>query len=1021
MTTTAQGIPLVRGILARFANTSPVIVTSLFLLLGALLIAIDAWLPHAGFVRELTVGGGIITDSDKLRDLRFVPIVILFQLALLAAMAVGRFNLPRSATFAYGLLASLLPLYLAFVLAEKATLFAYAALGVGFGAAFRLSRSHWQELTGHMLLAATGMTLLTHHYLGTGPAWSFAVALPLVAVVAVLSNAIVALWAAVLGSVVVAVALFLSAPIFWLGTPNAAISALDVLHALLAFAVVFDTGKVAWQAHRGGQAAMPGIAVAMAIFVLTASSFGSPFLPSDDYHFGEKLLGARALFYDGGWFVSFFSPHGFSDAASAIAAWLIGDLTGTGIAIGEPLYRWYFAALLVFLLVRRIGPLPAAALIMVLPIDNRSVLMLSLGLVLATEVMALRPAALAGALGTIVAAAGVFFNAGPGIAAALVASVAGLILQWRNGPAALRSFVAAGTATGLILMVAFWSEIAGQFHFLKVSAATNLTIYGNGNFSVIMRQVGHFLFVAGPLLAVITSFGKISREGERAGSRLIALLVLIAPATVLAIVLNPYASARLDEAGYRAVFASFGLLVFLPVWIALLKGSRDAAFPAGVLGALLALAISPWPVNLREAKPLFPPKPLAARIPIAEDLPRLGSGTAEPGHVAMIREVGKVVDALLEPGETFLNFTNRNALYFYLDRRNPVPIASHYNAAPESFQRDFLSALGQTPPPLALVEMHNIEHDGISLPLRSHLLYEYLLDTYEPFVLGNYTYAIRKDLTGRLDRLPERGKLPDQVYRIGAYTDVNWQNGIAIGKNAERWSFALPMPLADTLRQGDLLLFSDGVERRVVEIDGTNVRTDPTIEVTAEMEPAGVSFSLVNRKLLLQDLWGKVLHRSQLAKIPSAWGRSMEFLSGKLGATGTMLKLSARVDVEPEPGSSTDFQSTGPDPYLVFTLPESFTPDHAGLLAMEIECIGTKADPLVQVFWRSSETHFSEEASLWFEASFARNLVPLDSSPYWRNSQDISEIRVDIANPRVCPRVRLQGIELFNRAGPATD
>ncbi len=984
-----------------------------------LLVVVESRLPHEGFVQELTVSGGIISDGDKLRDLRLAPLAIGTQLALLIGLILGGFNLSRIGNFLFWLLAGGLPLYLLNVLPNNTPLLLFGSLGLIAGAAFYLSRSDWQNISGQFILAATGAALFAFHLFGANPAWAFALSLPLAISATLIAGPVAALWAGSVGSVVIALVVGLSAPFFWFDGPDSAISLLDGVHALIALAVLLEAAVVLRHSIRYGDAGFTtrGVGVAVALLVLTGPVVSPALIPIDDYHFGEKLLAARALFTDGGWFVSFFSPHGLSDAAGAVVAWLQGDLTGAGIAVGEQLFRWYAAVLLIWLLVQRLGPVSATGLTLFFPIWDATSLLLALNLVLATEVMALRKAVLAGALGAGVAAAGVFLNAGPGAACAVVAGVAGLVLQWRRGHTDLFLFAASGAVTGLILIVLFWAEVAGQLHFLRVSASSNLTIYGNGDFSVIEQNHRHFLYVLAPLLAVALTRGKWSfNQTGRSTERVLSLIALVAPVVVVALILNQYAAARLDDRGWRGLIVTSGLLVFLPVWLSLLQGREPIPLSVSAVCMLLLLAVTQGTTNLPPS--LLPPAPLGPRAQIAEDIPELGTGGADPVHVAMLREVRGVVDTILDPGETFINFTNRNAFYFYFNRPNPVPIASSYNAAPEAFQQDFIAALGDTPPALALVHVENFDHDGLSLPLRSHLLYEFLIANYQPFIRGDYVYAVRNDLVSRIERLaPEEPHDwgTKRTYRIADYSDANWQHGIASGANAQQWSFALPPSLSGLLRTGDRLLFSDGQERQVMVAEGTNVRTDPTLTAPLGNAAEPPAFSIMNRELLASNLWARALYRPQLGRIPSAWGRSMGKLGDALHAAGTRPEMINSADAAADPGQQAWFTMTGPDPRWVFALPEPISPDKAGVLALSVECVEADVYPVIQVFWRSPTGEFSEEASLTFEASFGSNLIPLDSSPYWSVLPKIAQIRVDVANPETCSSVRMGQVALYDR------
>jgi hypothetical protein len=256
----------------------------------------------------------------------------------------------------------------------------------------------------------------------------------------------------------------------------------------------------------------------------------------------------------------------------------------------------------------------------------------------------------------------------------------------------------------------------------------------------------------------------------------------------------------------------------------------------------------------------------------------------------------------------------------------------------------------------------------------------------------------------------------NRSHSIGNYTDNNWRNGIAIGDTAKRWSFALPPELSGKIALGDLLLFSDGIERRVIDANGLNVATEPTITSPDGSESLSPTTFLVrNRKLDTGTLWQQALHQGQLAMIPSAWGRSMENLAPYIQNNSQSLEFQGTHDIETNVHKPYNYRVVGPDPHWIFVIPKPVNPADHGLLDFTINC-ESEASPALQVFWRSNAGNFEEASSLHFIASYERNLVPLDSTPYWSELPEISEIRIDLDDSSNCPSLNLQNISLSSRA-----
>ncbi|TKT82501.1 hypothetical protein [Aquamicrobium sp. LC103] len=976
--------------------------------------------PHIGYVNQLTVSGGILRDTDKLRDVALVPLAILLQLILIA----GYVLLPQAGQKEGGRwwVWVLAGIYVAILVwfDRGHFLAAIASLATTFWLQRFFWKADWQQASGYLFLVVSAVTLLVHHLVGLNPLWIFACLAPLLALVSHRFGRRTLVVAAALGTAMLAVAALSCAPLFWWPRVSVGVTPIDGVFAAAALVVVgqgFMSLRIVFKAEETDALAAPGafsLALAAALLSLPAANFAS--LSADDYHFGERLLAYQALSAGQGWFTTFLSPHGFSDAVSGILARLAGDDSAVGIQIGSGIGLQIVFFLVSWRLIARLGVIGGLCLALALPYSQdilliQSIPLVALNLILVLEAASLRRPVLAGVLGTLLGVAGIFFNAGTGVAASLTGGMAGFVLQAMRGRRAALHFLGATAATSAVVLALVWPQAKGQFDFLRISARANLAIYGNGDIPRLKPiYFLSFLFAGAPLLAFV-----LARSSDASRMRRLPLWAgALVPVASFTLLFNIYAMGRIDDTALRALMTSCVLLVFLPVWLSGFQKSGLLDAPAdAVVCAMLLVAIAPVGSPLLQGRALMPPSPMPQPAAISASLPRLGAGRHDPAHVQRVETVAGIVDALLEPGETFLNLTNRNALHFYLNRASPVPISSTYNAAPEEFQKAFIAALGDSPPPLALVGVGNMEHDGISLPLRSHAIYDYVLGRYVPFQREGYVFAMRRDLAARIERLPEE---PHLLHRA---SDANWRNGVAIGANAKRWSFAVEPGMADRLRAGDRLLFSDGVERHVMEAKGINVASNLPIPPPRNDDAARLSFTIVNRTLdplSETDLWARVFHKRNLHRIPSAWGRSSSRLADALQPSSAGLELVRMADAGSLDGRKGLYEITGVDPRWIYRPQAPLDPEQAGLLAFSVACLDPEALPKVQVFWRPSDQGFSEHVSLVFEASFPFNIVPLDSSPLWSQARDIAEIRIDIANPDQCGAVVLDDVRLLRRS-----
>jgi hypothetical protein len=124
----------------------------------------------------------------------------------------------------------------------------------------------------------------------------------------------------------------------------------------------------------------------------------------------------------------------------------------------------------------------------------------------------------------------------------------------------------------------------------------------------------------------------------------------------------------------------------------------------------------------------------------------------EPPHVARLQAERAFLDRVLEPGETYLDLTGRQAQYFYLERRPAVEVGATYNLVAEAQQLRAIEALRRRPPPVVLVSADNILHDGGPASLRAPLVYRHVLLTpgFEVVSTDRLVWLVRADRVQRL-------------------------------------------------------------------------------------------------------------------------------------------------------------------------------------------------------------------------------------------------------------------------------
>ena len=151
-------------------------------------------------------------------------------------------------------------------------------------------------------------------------------------------------------------------------------------------------------------------------------------------------------------------------------------------------------------------------------------------------------------------------------------------------------------------------------------------------------------------------------------------------------------------------------------------------------------------------------------------LPNLAHNFIAPAQFDRLQAMKQVLNAAVDPGETYLDLTNRNANYFYLGYPPPAQASAFYNLPHPNQQLRALQKLEATPPPIVLASADNLLLDGSTLALRAHLVYRYVVERYTPIVVDKFIYMVRPD---RLERLKTRlaSVAPNSKIEVGDTQD----------------------------------------------------------------------------------------------------------------------------------------------------------------------------------------------------------------------------------------------------------
>ena len=127
-------------------------------------------------------------------------------------------------------------------------------------------------------------------------------------------------------------------------------------------------------------------------------------------------------------------------------------------------------------------------------------------------------------------------------------------------------------------------------------------------------------------------------------------------------------------------------------------------------------------------------------------LDNIGNGIIDPKHKERLLNIKKILDIYLKEDETYLDLTNRNASYFYMNKKPPIESGAFYNIVSIGQQKRAIEILKKNPPKIVIVDADSIYHDGLRVSFRSYLLYRFVMQNYQSIEINNYIFMLRNDV-----------------------------------------------------------------------------------------------------------------------------------------------------------------------------------------------------------------------------------------------------------------------------------
>lgn len=770
------------------------------------------------------------------------------------------------------------------------------------------------------------------------------------------------------------------------------------------------------------------VAIFATIVLLRNGATAIPHVPSDDYHFGENLLGWWGFWEFGKIpYMDFFPPHGvFGDDIGGFISLIFFDGTAATLAEADRLAAT-LTMFIAFLALRMYTGSLGLAYVSILLFGTVSRKLFFLILVpfycLWLKVSNLKPQTWLWSW--IISATVLVLLVPPQGLLAVIASLPAVALylyryryrarhtDWKRDVLLLALLV--GT---IAIVTPIPAMLHGAIRYVLDNGPINQIAYGipwswswgggaqdkSNAISIALLEVLRMSWMYVPLVAAVLIVVLFKQRERRP-----YLIGVALPVLLFASLMTPYTMGRIDPAAVSrpGIFANFAWVVLLPILLAPLLATRGRAVLA-VSIAFVCAGIGLASVNKDGLRSVLEKNKIGNLWSGAEHgLKNMGTGLVDPQHADRLERINRFLFSYLASREAYLDLTGRNAQYMYFDRPPPVSTTAPYNLAPIKQQQRAVEQLSKSLPRIALIEADNINHDGGGMALRTHLLYRFVLKHYDAELHDGFVYGVAKD--SELRRV-------GHGFTLRPLTDPNWEGGVHRSDNAIVIRDSLSVHY---LQVGDVIVLPDNKPRKITRIwpEGNAIWFDgPRFvpDVSHSHRETQVVLDGHRRQQLSAQLMDHVFAVADLRKVPVAWGQSASSLN-------TVMKHNADLDFSHtglhdlvQEGNA--YRVTGTDPYLWLDLArKNLGGQSAGLLKFDFSCEGSP-NPQLRVFWWGDDMQGATPSqSLTFTAANGVIIVPLDAYPGWLAMKQVKGLRIDLETAGACQTLSIQRASLNQR------
>jgi len=766
----------------------------------------------------------------------------------------------------------------------------------------------------------------------------------------------------------------------------------------------------------------------LALFgLLVAFKFGNtigPALSTNDYEFGQNLLGWWSYVKGVVPYVGYVAPHGFmEDDLPGLLSLMFYDGTAASIADANRLGSTLLS-LVTFLALFRFSGSMGLALVATFFIGGRSAFLFFTPFLCLWFSAALRATPARWLAAWLITAPIVVLGVPP--AGLLLAAASGLLALeavwriWRKRErAGLRMLIAVGV-TLVVLAVAtpFVPMLFGAIRYVLENGPINQVAYGipwdaswntNGPKSGLVFEAVRMSWLAAPFFCLLMAYMLIRRKGTSHAALLPAIVVLL-----FTLLLTPYSMGRIDagdlsRAGLAAIFG-WAVLIPLVAWHAIRTPHRVALVVvlAGASATLNYTTLA-FSTAATAAAPSIAIGPMKNGADVG--MPNIGRAMVQEDQWASLVKLNTLLNSALPPGVGYLDLTSRNARTFYMNRPVTMAVTAPYNMASVRQQQRAVEQLSAQLPDVALLAAGNLAYDGGGLALRDPVLYRFTIDHYTPVwadgvILG---YSAKRATAAELSK------------RVSVtaknQTDDKWDRGVSRNEAALLLDSDTPV---SALTVGTQLRLADGQQRQVTRLNAglhTIWLDGAPLDASKVGYPASTEVLLdaSSAREFRMAMLDAAFSAPDLGEIPVAWGRSNRSLTKKMSTVGTLDSSAAQLhDLIAEAGQ---FKVAGGNPQVSFDIASLKLSGHAaGMLRFDFACFDRRAQPRLTVSWSGVRQEGAAGAGqLQFTADDGVLIVPIDAYPRWLTLERVDALQIGLANPGACGAIGVTNATLLQR------